>query len=167
MKKPSIFSLAAIVFSICALPAFGQTAAPKRETINRANLKLTDEDKRSIIKSLFEKLSQIKKQMSPETVRKNLVIKLSDKNIDANLLPEFPNVEFVLLNTDDIKNYKGAELTYWEIEKFEYHGYNVMVSFTTSNLARGFFPGKSSSTYEYYKINGKWLNRWMGGYIAN
>lgn len=167
MKNSLIFLLVVMVFSICALPVFGQAIATKPETINRANLKLTNEDKKLIFISLFEKIPQIKKQIISESPKKNLVIKLSDKNLDSNLLPKFPNVEFVILKPADIKNFKESELTYLEIEKFEYHGYNVMVTFSFNNLAKGFFPGKSSSTYEYYKINGKWLDRLMGAYVAN
>ncbi len=156
-----------MVFSICAVPVFGQAIATKPETINRANLKLTNEDKKLIFISLFEKIPQIKKQILSESPKENIVIKLSDKNLDSNLLTKFPNVKFVILKPDDIKNYEERELTYREIEKFEYHGYNVMVTFSLNNLARGFFPSKSSSTYEYYKIDGKWLNRAMGAYESN
>ncbi len=167
MKQIFILALAASVFSICASSTFAQTDALKQEAVRRANLKLSDEDKKTIIKSLLEQRFQIKKQLSNESAKEKLIIKLSEKNIDAALLPEFSGVEFILLNDDDIKNYKGRELTYSEFEKIEFKGYNVMVTFSTTNLARGFFPGKWSANYEYYKIGGKWLYRWMGGYIAN
>jgi hypothetical protein len=167
MKHASILALITIVFSICASTALAQTDAQKQEAIRRASLKLADEDKKVIIKSLLEQRFQIKKQLSNESAKEKLIIKLSKKNIDADLLPEIPNVEFVLLGDDDIKNYKGRELTYSEFEKIEFKGYNVMVTFSTTNLARGFFPGKWSATYEYYKIDGKWLNRMLSFYIAN
>lgn len=142
------------------LPKANEKGAPQ-------NLKFTDEDKSLIIKSVLEQKLPIKKQTPQESAENNLVINLSEKNIDANLLPKFPQVEFVLLNADDIKNYKGRELTYREFEKIEFNGYNVKVTFSINNLAKGVFPGKSSSTYEYYKINGKWVGRMISAYDAN
>lgn len=167
MKRTLIFSFAALIFPLCVSPVFAQTVDTKPQTGKQVKPQFTEADKKLIIKSLLEQKLQIKQQISTEPAKEKLVIKLSGKNLDASLLPEFPQVEFVLLTDDDIKNYKGRELTYREFEKIEFNGYNVMVTFTHNNLARGFFPGKSSATYEYYKINGKWLNRLMGAYDAN
>ncbi len=107
MKHASILALITIVFSFCASTISAQTDAQKQEAIRRANLKLADEDKKVIIKSLLEQRFQIKKQLSNESAKEKLIIKLSEKNIDAALLPEFSGVEFILLNDDDMKKYKG------------------------------------------------------------
>lgn len=130
--------------------------------------KLTGEDKSFIIKSILEQNPQIKSRVSQESAEGNLVIKLSEKNIDPKLLPKLPQVEFVLLNTNDIKNYKGKSLTYWEFGNFKVNSFGrVTVVFSLINLGRGFFPSKSVGTYEYQKFNNKWVGKKVSSYETN
>ncbi len=128
---------------------------------------LTDEDKSFIIKSILEQNPRTKGQLSQESAETNLVIKLSEKNINPKLLPKFPQVEFVLLNSDDIKNYKGKSLTYREFGKFELKDSRVTVVFSIINLHRGFFPTKSGGSYEYQKFNNKWVGEMVSAFEDN
>ena len=125
--------------------------------------KLSDEDKSFIIKSILEQDFEIKRQISQESTEEKLFIKLSGENINAKLLPKFPHVEFVLLNADDIKNYKGKSHIYREFGKFEVNAFGrVTVVFSKTNLHKGFFPTESETTYEYQKVSGKWVGKVVG-----
>ncbi|MCA1625248.1 MAG: hypothetical protein LC768_03235 [Acidobacteria bacterium] len=139
-----------------------------KERNSQESPKLTDEDKSFIIKSILEQIPEIKKQISQEPTEEKLVIKLSGENINAKLLPTFPNVEFVLLNASDIKNYKGKSLDYREFGKFEVNAFGrVTVVFSETNLYKGYLPSGNGTTFEYQKVNGKWVGKAVSYYINN
>ncbi len=133
---------------------------------SQESLELTDEDKFLIIKSVFEQDQQIKSRLSQQS-EKNLVINLSEENISSDFLPKFPQVEFRLLNVDNLENYKGKPLSYQKFEKFEVKNFSVIVVFSKNDVGGGFFPSKSVVTYEYQKINGKWFGKIIGLRIDN
>lgn len=137
------------------------------EKNSQESLRVTDEDKFQIIKSILEQTPQIKRRTLLETTEKNLVIKLSEKNIGSKFLPKFSQVEFVLLTADDIKNYEGISLNYWEFEYFKAERYKITVFFSVIGLGRGFFPTKYQTTYECRKGNEKWTCKAVGYAIHN
>lgn len=137
------------------------------ENNSQERLKYTNEDKSQMIKSILEQTSLIKKRTLPDWAEEKLVIKISEKNIDAKLLPKFPQVEFALLSEDDIKNHEGVSINYWEFEYFRAEKYKITVYFSVINAGRGFFPSKYKTTYECREEKAKWFCKAVGYAIHN
>jgi hypothetical protein len=78
------------------------------------------------------------------------------------LLPEFSQIEYKLLKTDDIENYKGKWLNYQAFEEFEVKNNRVKVVFSQIGLAKGFFPTAYVISYKYHKNNGEWQSEIIG-----
>ena len=128
---------------------------------------LSNEDKALIIESVLKQTGEIQKQILKGSAETSLIIKVSDKNIDVKLLPIIPNVNFVLLNTEDIENYEGTILNYLEFEKIEVVDAKVTVIFTWNGLSREFFPTRTGITFEYQKTEGKWVGKWIRAFTEN
>ncbi len=137
------------------------------ENNSQERLKYTNEDKSQMIKSILEQTSLIKKRTLPDWAEEKLVIKISEKNIDAKLLPKFPQVEFALLSEDDIKNHEEVSINYWEFEYFRAEKYKIIVYFSITNAGRGFFPSKYKTTYECREEKAKWFCKAVGYAIHN
>ncbi|MDQ3633043.1 MAG: redoxin family protein [Acidobacteriota bacterium] len=140
------------------------TETSEEETVKSLSnsLEFTDQDKALIIRQILKKHQPTKKYASQESTETHLVINLSEKNISPELLPEFSQIEYKLLKTDDIENYKGKWLNYQAFEEFEVKNNRVKVVFSQIGLAKGFFPTAYVISYKYHKNNGEWQSEIIG-----
>jgi len=176
--------IAALVLLICAGPlrasadlnasARGADPTPKdseRRALNsRAredDLKLTDEDRAEMVGQMLKReIALIKEERSKyERGRKDdLTLILSTQNIKPSLVPDIPEVKFILIEPAEIeKRIKEARgISYLAFDKFEVKGQLVAVSL--SNVFRGAgrirtFISIRTDNYEYRKEDGKWIGK--------
>lgn len=178
--------ITALVLLICAGPlrpsadlnasAYGDNLTPKDKDTRAFNpreqerdLKLTDEDRAEIVsQTLKREIDLIKEERSKyERGRKdNLTLTLSTQNIRPSLVPDIPEVKFILIEPEEIeKRIKQARgISYLAFDKFEVKGPVVMVSL--SNVFRGAgrirtFISIRTNEYEYRKKDGKWVGKFV------
>lgn len=135
---------------------------------------VTDEDKAQITKLILE-TALLEKVKIPDykllTEGKNSII-LSTKNIRPNWLPLLPGVKLVIMKPQDIqrKANREGDFLYLSFTKFVIKGSCVAVSLDNTwavgkHSGMGYLSG-GGFTYEYHKISGKWVGKFVSGYIS-
>lgn len=135
---------------------------------------VTDEDKAQITKLILA-TALLEKVKIPDyellTEGKNSVI-LSTKNIRPNWLPPLPGIKLVIMKPQDIqrKANREGDFLYLSFTKFVIKGSCVAVSLDNTwavgkNSGMGYLSG-GGFTYEYHKVSGIWVGKFVSGYIS-
>lgn len=146
----------------------GCDSSPKGSSV------VTDEDKIQITKSILE-TALISKPKIPDynllTEGKDSII-LSTKNIKPNWVPILPGIPLVLMKPQDIqrKADREGDFLYLSLTKFVIKGSCVAVSLDNTwavgkKSGMGYLSG-GGFTYEYHKVAGKWIGKFVSGYIS-
>jgi len=141
---------------------------------------LPDEDKAQIIRQMLEPLlSPTKGEEADQSIldledlkRTKGGVVLSTKNIKPHLVPKIPGVNLLLLKPRAIQKKADIEgdFLYLVFNQFEIKGSKLIVTLT-SNWAKsrssqeGYLSG-GSMTYEFNKTCGKWVGKFLKGFIS-
>lgn len=142
--------------------------------------RVTDEDKTEIIKQMLEpqlvgeKVDETDKIVSDFELmmRAKGGIVLSTENVKARLVPAIAGVRLQLLSPREIqrKANREGDFMYLAFPQFEVKGSKVVVTLVrtwakSKDSAMGYLSG-GSETYEFSKESGKWVSKFIKGYIS-
>lgn len=169
-------AVVALGLIICAGPLHAGAHSDLNASVQKDDVKLTDEDRAEIVSQMLKlEIARLEEERAKyETRRKgDLTLTLSTQNIKPSLVPDIPGVKFNLIEPEEIqKRIKEARgVSYLGFDKFEVMGPLVTVSL--SNVHRGAgrirpFIYIKTNEYEYRKEDGKWVGKLVnsGGLIT-
>lgn len=99
-------------------------------------------------------------------------IVISVKNIERNLVPQMPQIKLLVLTPHEIqeKANREGDFLYLLFSQFDIKDSKVVVT-----LRKVWAKGKASNvthmsggaeTYEYRKVNGRWVRKFLRGYVV-
>jgi hypothetical protein len=128
---------------------------------NQDEIVLTDEDRTEIIRQILSReITRRREEESQYGTSSKGDIILSTLNIEPELVPKIPDVNFIFLKPDEIEErVTRGGLAYLEFSKFEAQGSKVVVALDNTYRGRRApraFISSQSFSYEYRKVDGKW-----------
>jgi len=134
------------------------------ESMDQTDLSLTDQDKATIIRLSLER-ALVAKEIPDYALwhaGKNIVV-LSTDNLDVAVVPELPNIDLIIIGTDDIQIKADAEGDFMYLRFGEP---NVGDAGVQVDLGNWWAVGKDSDvqhlsggffTLEYQRVSGEWV----------
>ncbi len=121
---------------------------------------LPDVEKIQIIKEILSNTDFSRDLVESENRK---IVYLSMENISAELLPQLPPINFILLSEEEIEAKTKSGFGYHAFGEFKTKGSKVLVNFTYRWENSSFGTLSYNGTrYEFRKIKGRWKSKRIG-----